>query len=93
MAGREEPYRHLPFFYSDLFDYGYEAVGAIDARLETVAEWKKDPYKEGVIYYLRAMSSGACCSGMFGKWSMSPDILVGKERLGDRDPATLLTAA
>jgi len=51
MAGKTEPYRHLPFFYSDLFDLGYEAVGELDARLETVADWKTR-FKEGVIYYL-----------------------------------------
>lgn len=44
--------RHLPFFYSDLFELGYEAVGDLDARLETVADWRQ-PFREGVIYYLR----------------------------------------
>jgi NADPH-dependent 2,4-dienoyl-CoA reductase/sulfur reductase-like enzyme len=53
MAGAAEPYHHLPFFYSDLFDLGYEAVGELDARLETVVDWK-DPCREGVIYYLDA---------------------------------------
>jgi NADPH-dependent 2,4-dienoyl-CoA reductase/sulfur reductase-like enzyme len=52
MAGQEKPYRHQPFFYSDLFDLGYEAVGELDAGLETFADWKR-PYREGVIYYLR----------------------------------------
>ncbi len=52
MAGKSEPYDHLPFFYSDLFELGYEAVGELDGRLETVADWK-EPYREGVIYYLR----------------------------------------
>src|SRR5206468_1153756 len=52
MAGKSEPYNHLPFFYSDLFELGYEAVGELDARLETVADWKT-PFREGVIYYLR----------------------------------------
>ena len=37
MAGADEPYRHLPFFYSDLFELGYEAVGEVDSRLQTVA--------------------------------------------------------
>ncbi len=37
MAGAEQPYDHLPFFYSDLFDLGYEAVGDVDSRLDTVA--------------------------------------------------------
>ena len=53
MAGEKVSYDHLPMFYSDLFDLGYEAVGEIDARLETVADWK-DPFREGVIYYVRA---------------------------------------
>lgn len=53
MAGKSEPYRHLPSFYSDLFELGYEAVGELDGRLEIVPDWKT-PYREGVIYYLRA---------------------------------------
>jgi 3-phenylpropionate/trans-cinnamate dioxygenase ferredoxin reductase component len=52
MAGAQEAYDHLPFFYSDLFDLGYEAVGELDARLEIVADWK-EPFREGVLYYLR----------------------------------------
>jgi 3-phenylpropionate/trans-cinnamate dioxygenase ferredoxin reductase subunit len=52
MAGKRERYDHLPFFYSDLFDLGYEAVGELDSRLDTVADWKTEN-REGVIYYLR----------------------------------------
>lgn len=52
MAGRAEPYRHLPFFYSDLFDLGYEAVGEIDSRMEIVEDWVQTFHK-GVIYYLK----------------------------------------
>ncbi|MDB6037265.1 MAG: pyridine nucleotide-disulfide oxidoreductase [Verrucomicrobiales bacterium] len=51
MAGQPEPYNHLPSFYSDLFELGYEAVGELDSRLRTVVDWK-EPYKEGVVYYL-----------------------------------------
>jgi NADPH-dependent 2,4-dienoyl-CoA reductase/sulfur reductase-like enzyme len=46
MAGDETPYAHLPFFYSDLFDLGYEAVGEMDPRGETVSDWKV-PFREG----------------------------------------------
>jgi NADPH-dependent 2,4-dienoyl-CoA reductase/sulfur reductase-like enzyme len=53
MAGAAEAYRHLPMFYSDLFDRGYEAVGDLDSRLTTVADWS-DPYRKGVVYYLEA---------------------------------------
>ncbi|HEY3286267.1 MAG TPA: FAD/NAD(P)-binding oxidoreductase [Gemmatimonadaceae bacterium] len=52
MAGDAVACHHLPFFYSDLFELGYEAVGDLDARLQTVADWKV-PFREGVIYYLR----------------------------------------
>ena len=52
MAGPPAPYHHLPFFYSDLFDLGYEAVGDLDSRLTTIEDWKQ-PHREGVVYYLR----------------------------------------
>ena len=42
MAGRAVPYAHLPFFYSDLFELGYE----------TVEDWQT-PFREGVVYYLK----------------------------------------
>jgi 3-phenylpropionate/trans-cinnamate dioxygenase ferredoxin reductase component len=52
MAGAAERYDHLPSFYSDLFELGYEAVGELDARLETVSKWK-EPFREGIVYYLQ----------------------------------------
>jgi 3-phenylpropionate/trans-cinnamate dioxygenase ferredoxin reductase subunit len=51
MAGADTPYHHLPFFYSDLFDLGYEAVGLVDSRLEAVEEWQ-DPFRKGVVRYV-----------------------------------------
>jgi NADPH-dependent 2,4-dienoyl-CoA reductase/sulfur reductase-like enzyme len=52
MAGKGTPYTHLPFFYSDLFQLGYEAVGELDPRLQTESDWK-EPFREGVVYYLK----------------------------------------
>ncbi|MGH7587497.1 MAG: NAD(P)/FAD-dependent oxidoreductase [Gemmatimonadota bacterium] len=51
MAGEGAPYDRLPFFYSDLFDLGFEAVGSVDAGYETHADWR-EPFREGVVYYL-----------------------------------------
>jgi NADPH-dependent 2,4-dienoyl-CoA reductase/sulfur reductase-like enzyme len=45
-------YDHLPFFYSDLFELGYEAVGELDPRLETFSDWQT-PFEKGVVYYLK----------------------------------------
>jgi 3-phenylpropionate/trans-cinnamate dioxygenase ferredoxin reductase component len=51
MAGAAQPYDHLPFFYSDLFELGYEAVGDVDSRLDTVVEWA-EPNRKGVVAYV-----------------------------------------
>jgi len=51
MTGSDETYAEAPFFYSDLFDLGYEAVGLLDDRLDVVEDWT-EPYREGVVYYL-----------------------------------------
>jgi 3-phenylpropionate/trans-cinnamate dioxygenase ferredoxin reductase subunit len=52
MAGAQEHYTYMPYFFSDLFDLGYEAVGEIDSRLESRAEWKEKNVK-GIVYYLK----------------------------------------
>ncbi|MFB3881524.1 MAG: NAD(P)/FAD-dependent oxidoreductase [Armatimonadota bacterium] len=52
MAGRRQPYDYMPYFFSDLFEFGYEAVGEIDPRLEVIADWQKENEK-GVIYFLK----------------------------------------
>lgn len=46
-----EPYHYLPSFYSELFDLRYEAVGDVDARLQTLTNWD-EPFVRGVSYYL-----------------------------------------
>jgi NADPH-dependent 2,4-dienoyl-CoA reductase/sulfur reductase-like enzyme len=45
------PYDHCPFFYSDVFAWGFEAVGRIDAQLTIVEDWVVTG-EEGVLYYL-----------------------------------------
>ena len=53
MAGASEKYEHLPYFYSDLFDLGYEAVGEFGAGMDIVEDWK-ELFRQGVVYYLKA---------------------------------------
>jgi 3-phenylpropionate/trans-cinnamate dioxygenase ferredoxin reductase subunit len=78
MTGAREPYRHLPFFYSDLFDLGYEAVGKLDARLETVASWR-EPFREGVVYYLDGdRVRGVLLWGIFGRVDAARALVAGK---------------
>jgi len=51
MIGKTNHYDdYLPYFYSDLFELGFEAVGILNPSLQTYADWQ-DKYKKGVIYY------------------------------------------
>ena len=52
MTGEEEKYTHLPYFYSDLFNIGYEAVGDLDSRLDVFIDWET-PFEKGILYYLK----------------------------------------
>lgn len=52
MAGAQKPYDYMPYFFSDLFDFGYEAVGQIDSLLPTFADWQEENSK-GVVYYMQ----------------------------------------
>jgi hypothetical protein len=76
MAGEEKPYDHLPFFYSDLFDLGYEAVGELDSRLETFSDWS-EPYGKGVVYYLRdSRVRGVLLWNTFGQVNAARQIIA-----------------
>ncbi len=52
MAGAYGPYDYMPYFFSDLFELGYEAVGEVDSRLTVVTEWEEENRK-GRIWYTR----------------------------------------
>jgi len=82
MAGRSEPYDHLPFFYSDLFDLGYEAVGDFDSRLQTVEDWK-EPFREGVVYYLK---DGRVRAVLL--WNVWEQVEHARRLIADRGPFT-----
>jgi 3-phenylpropionate/trans-cinnamate dioxygenase ferredoxin reductase subunit len=52
MAGNPIPYDQLSFFYSDLFDLGYEAVGDLNPAYQVVEDWQ-EPYRKGALYYIQ----------------------------------------
>lgn len=91
MAGAGERYAHLPFFYSDMFDLGYEAVGRLDPGLEIVISWKK-PFREGVVYYLEGERvRGILLWGIFGQVDAARALIAGRapvarSALGDAIP-------
>jgi NAD(P)H-nitrite reductase large subunit len=52
MAGAHSKFTYQPYFFSDLFEFGYEATGEVDSKMNTFADWQKEN-DTGVIYYLR----------------------------------------
>lgn len=86
MAGAHEPYTYMPYFFSDLFEFGYEAVGEVDATLDTFADWQKEN-DTGVIYYLRdGKVRGAMMCNVWEKVDAAREIIrkgkhVGREAL------------
>lgn len=80
MAGQSETYRHQPYFYSDLFDLGYEAVGELDASLDVVEDWK-EPFRKGVIYYLRdGRVRGVLLWNTWGQVAAATQLIAEKSR-------------
>jgi 3-phenylpropionate/trans-cinnamate dioxygenase ferredoxin reductase component len=81
MAGGSELYRHLPYFYSDLFDLGYEAVGEIDSRMEVAEDWVQKFYK-GVIYYLkRGRVQGVLLWNTWGLVDAARELIASRRQL------------
>jgi 3-phenylpropionate/trans-cinnamate dioxygenase ferredoxin reductase component len=75
MAGVNQPFTEMPYFFSDLFEFGYEAVGDVDSRLETVADWQ-EPNKTGVIYYLGdSRVRGAMMCNVWGKVDSARELI------------------
>ena len=80
MAGEQASYTTLPFFYSDMFDLGYEAVGLLDTRLQVVEDWT-EPYREGVVYYL----DGGRVRGVL-LWNVWDQVDAARELLAEPGP-------
>lgn len=82
MAGQVEPYLHLPFFYSDLFDLGYEAVGVLDADLDIVEDWQQQ-FRKGVVYYLKdGRVRGVLLWNTWGQIDAARDLIASKTKFG-----------
>ncbi len=85
MAGKPTPYNHLPYFYSDLFDLGYEAVGILDSRMEIVSDWQEQFHK-GVLYYLAdGRVRGIVLWNVWGKVDAAREIIANMRNVTRND--------
>ena len=81
MAGANVAYDHLPFFYSDMFDLGYEAVGEVDSRLATVESWE-EPNRKGIVAYVD--DSGRPRGFLY--WNVWDHVAAGRELIAAAAP-------
>jgi NADPH-dependent 2,4-dienoyl-CoA reductase/sulfur reductase-like enzyme len=90
MAGAQHQYLHLPFFYSDLFELGYEAVGDVDSRLDTVEEWA-EPNRKGVVGYVEeGKARGFLLWDVWGKVDAARELIRAGTAIGSDDLRSLL---
>jgi len=81
MAGAHELYTYMPYFFSDLFEFGYEAVGEVDSQLEIFADWSKEN-ETGVLYYLKDNRvRGAMMCNVWEKVEAARDLVRKGERM------------
>jgi 3-phenylpropionate/trans-cinnamate dioxygenase ferredoxin reductase component len=85
MAGAGVVYDHLPFFYSDLFDLGYEAVGEVDSRLATIETWE-EPNRKGTIAYVdeERRPRGFLLWDTWGKVDAARELIRAAEPVGEQ---------
>lgn len=83
MAGQARAYDYLPFFYSDLFDLGFEAVGRLDSRLATIEDWV-EPEKRGVVFYLEDQHVvGVLCVDLWDRMEAARALIGDPKPVGD----------
>jgi len=81
MAGASESFTAMPYFFSDLFEFGFEAVGDVNASLETVEDWTKEN-DTGVIYYRKeGKVRGIMLCNIWDKVEAARDLIRAGRRL------------
>jgi NADPH-dependent 2,4-dienoyl-CoA reductase/sulfur reductase-like enzyme len=85
MAGAEEPFTYMPYFYSDLFEFGYEAVGDVDTSLTTFCDWQEENVT-GAVYYLGGgRVRGVMLCNIWGRLDEARKLIKSGIRVNERD--------
>lgn len=85
MAGAGEPFTYMPYFYSDLFEFGYEAVGDVSSSLTTYADWQEEN-ETGAVYYLEdGLVRGVMLCNVWGKLDEARALIRSGKRVSERE--------
>lgn len=84
MAGTPEAFNYQPYFFSDLFEFGYEATGEVNTRLDLFADWEKENVT-GAIYYLAdGRVKGVLLCNLWGKLDQARELIrLGRKHTPD----------
>ncbi|MCP5470146.1 MAG: NAD(P)/FAD-dependent oxidoreductase [Chlamydiales bacterium] len=86
MAGLAENYTHQPYFYSEMFELGYEAVGLLGQNFEIVEHWD-DLYRAGIIYFCKeGVIKGAMSWGIWGQMDRIRHLISSSARADSLTP-------
>jgi 3-phenylpropionate/trans-cinnamate dioxygenase ferredoxin reductase subunit len=78
-------YEYLPYFYSDLYDIGYEAVGELDSSFDVIIDWE-EPFKKGTLYYQRELKIvGVLFWNNWGKLDKAREIILKGKNFSKND--------
>jgi 3-phenylpropionate/trans-cinnamate dioxygenase ferredoxin reductase component len=81
MAGERIAYTYMPYFFSDLFDFGYEAVGMVSSKLKTFADWQKEN-NTGVVYYLEdSKVRGVMCCNVWDRVDAARELIKSNKQM------------
>lgn len=93
MAGADLPYTYLPVFYGRVFDADLEAVGDIDASLETQLVWR-EPFHEGVLFYVQdGVTRGVLMWNLVGNVDWAGEVIREGRELTDGEREDMVVEA
>ena len=79
MAEKNEPFNYLPFFYSDMFELGYEAIGELNSTYDAFSDWI-EPFRKGVVYFLNnGKVRGVLLWDVWGKVDEARELIASKK--------------
>lgn len=85
MTGKGEPYNYLPYFDSDMFELGYEAIGELNSTYQIYSDWT-NPFRKGVIYYINeGKVRGVLLWDVWGKVNDARELISTKEKINDTE--------
>lgn len=90
MAGEPVSYDYLPYFYSDLFDQGYEAVGVMDPSLEIVSIWEQ-PHEKGLMAYMDVADlRGVVLWNLWGRLDAARELIAADRPISEQELRSVL---